>query len=391
MRNNFMFTSESVTPGHPDKLCDQISDAIVDRMLQQNAQARVVTECAVSTGVLFLAARFDPSAAVDFTQVARRVIDQVGYDLPRFNSKSCTILTSLEELPDDQRESLDIDQLSELDLDRFPAKNQATVFGFACNQTPEMMPLPVVLAHQLARFLNGARQDSLPYLNPDGKTQVGVEYKNRQPKRIHSLTLVASQKESANISLEQLREDLKEQVVFPAFAEQVLKPDDQTRIFINPEGPFVSGGPAIHAGLTGRKNGIDTYGDYAKQGSAALSGKDPLRIDRVGAYAARHAAKNVVASGLADECEVQLSYTIGLSQPVSIEVETFDTGKVSEEDIIHRIAQSFDFRPAGIIRRFQLHKLPARSKQGFFQRLAVFGHVGRIDLELPWERIDQAL
>jgi S-adenosylmethionine synthetase len=184
MRNNFMFTSESVTPGHPDKLCDQISDAIVDRMLQQNAQARVVTECAVSTGVLFLAARFDPSAAVDFTQVARRVIDQVGYDLPRFNSKSCTILTSLEELPDDQRESLDIDQLSESDLDRFPAKNQATVFGFACNQTPEMMPLPVVLAHQLARFLNGARQDSLPYLNPDGKTQVGVEYKNRQPKRI---------------------------------------------------------------------------------------------------------------------------------------------------------------------------------------------------------------
>lgn len=207
MRKNFMFTSESVTPGHPDKLCDQISDAIVDRMLQQDAQARVVTECAVSTGVLFLAARFDSNAAVDFTKVARRIIEQVGYDQPRFNSKSCTILTSLEEMPEQQREYPNIDQLSDSDLDQIPAMDQATVFGFACNQTPEMMPLPVVLAHQLARHLDKARQESLPYLNPDGKTQVGVEYKLRHPKRIHSLTLVASQKESAHLSLAQLRQD----------------------------------------------------------------------------------------------------------------------------------------------------------------------------------------
>jgi len=390
MRKHFMFTSESVTPGHPDKLCDQISDAIVDRILQQDAQARVLTECAVSTGVLFLAARFDPTGAVDFTQVTRRVIDQVGYNQPDFNSKSCTILTHLEEMPEHQRMHLDIDQLSEIDIDHIPAKDQATVFGFACNQSPEMMPLPVVLAHQLARHLDEARH-TLSYLAPDGKTQVGVEYRDRRPYRIHSVTIIASQVDDADLSFEQLQSDMRDKVLPAAFADQPLQPDDNTRIFINPDGPVVGGGPAIHAGLTGRKNGIDTYGEYAKHSSAALSGKDPLRIDRIGAYAARHAAKNVVASGLADECEVQLSYTIGLSQPVSIEVETFDTEKISEEDILQRIEQNFDFRPAGIIRRFGLHQLPASSKDGFYQHLAVYGHVGRSDLKIPWEQVNQPL
>jgi S-adenosylmethionine synthetase len=391
MRKNFMFTSESVTPGHPDKLCDQISDAIVDRMLQQDAQARIMTECAVSTGVLFLAARFDPNGAVDFTQVARRVIDEVGYDQPNFNSKSCTILTNLEEMSEHQRSRLDIDQLSDAEIDEIPAKDQATVFGFACNQSPEMMPLPIVLAHQLSRHLDGARQHALTYLTPDGKIQVGVEYRDRRPHRIHSLTIVATQTEAADLSLEQLQHDIREKVVTAAFADQSLQPDEQTRIFINPEGAIVGGGPAMHAGLTGRKNGIDTYGGYAKHSGAALSGKDPLRIDRIGAYAARHAAKNVVASGLADECEVQLSYTIGLSNPVSIEVETFDTEKIPEDEIVQRIKDNFDFRPVGIIRHFGLHKLPATSKEGFYQHLAVYGHVGRADLDAPWECIDQPL
>lgn len=390
MKKDFMFTSESVTPGHPDKLCDQISDAIVDRVLQQDSQARVMTECAASTGVLFLVARFDATGAVDFTQVARRMIDQVGYDQPRFNSKSCTILTSLEELSQDGRSPQPYDQLAEADIDAIPAKDQATVFGFACNQTPEKMPLPIVLAHQLARQLDQVRRHALPYLTPDGKTQVGVEFRDRQPQRIHSVTVIASHSESAPVALEQLRADIREQVILPAFAEQLLQPDANTRIFVNPEGPIVSGGPAIHAGLTGRKNGIDTYGEYAKHSGAALSGKDPRRIDRIGAYAARHAAKNVVAAGLADECEVQLSYTIGLSQPVSLQVETFDTEKIPEDEIIRRLEHHFDFRPAGIIRRFGLHQRPAQSQHGFYHPLAVYGHVGRPDLDLPWEQTDAA-
>lgn len=384
-----MFTSESVTPGHPDKLCDQISDAIVDRILQHDPQARILTECAVSTGVLFLAARFDPTGAVDFTQIARRVIDQVGYQQPRFNSKSCTILTSLEELSENQRQRLNIPQLSEAEIDQIPAKDQATVFGFACNQTPEFMPLPIVLAHQLARHLDQVRQDALPYLAPDGKTQVGVEYQNRQPKRIHSVTVITSQLETADISLDELRYDIKQKVVLPAFHDRPLHPDDETRIFINPDGPVISGGPSVHAGLTGRKNGIDTYGEYAKHSGAALSGKDPLRIDRIGAYAARQAAKSVIAAGLAEECEVQLSYTIGLSKPVSVQVETFDTEQIPEDDIVARLQNVFDFRPAGIIRRFDLTQRPAQSTDGFYQKLAVYGHVGRLDLTLPWEQVEE--
>lgn len=390
MKKNFMFTSESVTQGHPDKLCDRISDAIVDRLLQQDPYSRIITECAVSTGIVFLAARFEPNTNVDFTNIARRVIEQVGYDRPSFNSKTCSILSSLEELEASKEESFDEKQLSDAEIEQIPVKNQVTVFGFACNQTEALLPLPIWLAHKLARQLDKVRQENiLPYLSPDGKTQVGVEYRDRRPQRIHSLTVIASQKDSSAPDLQQLEKDIYESVIEAAFASEEIQPDSQTRIFINPDGLVVPGGPALHSGLTGRKNAIDTYGEYAKHSGAALSGKDPIRIDRIGAYAARYAAKNVVAANLADECEVQLSYTIGQARPVSIEVETFGTGKIAEELIIQKLQDNFDFRLAGIIRQFNLRFLPSLNQGKFYQQLAAYGHVGRMDLELPWEKTDR--
>jgi S-adenosylmethionine synthetase len=274
---------------------------------------------------------------------------------------------------------------------RIPVKNQATVFGFACNQTPVLMPLPIWLAHKLARQLSEVRkQNLLSYLTPDGKTQVGVEYRNRRPYRIHSITVIASQNKKSKPDFEQLQDDIRETVIKPIFEDEDIKPDAQTRIFVNPDGPFVKGGPAAHSGLTGRKNAIDTYGEYAQHSGSALSGKDPVRIDRVGAYAARYAAKNVVAAGLADECEVQLSYSIGLARPVSIQVETFGTGKVAEEEIAILLEKHFDFRLAGIIKQFDLRYLPSLHKGAFYRKLAAYGHVGRTDIELPWEKTDKA-
>ncbi len=390
MKKDFMFTSESVTEGHPDKLCDQISDAIVDRFLQQDPYARIITECAVSTGIVFIAGRFEPSANVDFTNVARKVIDQVGYEHTEFNGRTCSILTSLSELPVDQTYSFREQELSDEQIEQIPVKNQATVFGFACNQTSVLMPLPIWLAHKLAKQISEVRRENiLSYLTPDGKTQVGVEYRNRRPYRIHSLTVIASQNKAKYPDLQQLREDIYETVIKPVFDTEEIKPDEKTRIFINPDGQFIRGGPAAHSGLTGRKNAIDTYGDYAQHSGSALSGKDPIRIDRVGAYAARYAAKNVVAAGLADECEVQLSYSIGISRPVSIQVETFGTGKIPDEEITQLLEKHFDFRLAGIIKEFNLRFLPSMHKGGFYRKLAVYGHVGRNDLELPWEKIDK--
>ncbi|NWF60779.1 MAG: methionine adenosyltransferase [Fischerella sp.] len=390
MKKDFMFTSESVTEGHPDKLCDQISDAIVDRFLQQDPYSRVITECAVATGIVFIAARFEPSANVDFTNVARKVIDQVGYEHTEFNGKTCSILTSLSELTPDQIYSFHEKELSDEEIEQIPAKNQATVFGFACNQTSALMPLPIWLAHKLAKRISEVRrQNILSYLTPDGKTQVGVEYRDRRPYRIHSLTVIASQNKAKYPDLQQLRDDIYETVIKPVFDTEEIKPDEQTRIFINPDGQFIRGGPAAHSGLTGRKNAIDTYGEYAQHSGSALSGKDPIRIDRVGAYAARYAAKNLVAAGIADECEVQLSYTIGIAKPVSIQVETFGTGKISDEEITQLLAKHFDFRLAGIIKQFNLRFLPSIYKDGFYRKLATYGHVGRIDLELPWEKTDK--
>ena len=386
-----MFTSESVTEGHPDKVCDQISDAIVDHFLQQDPYAQVIAECAVSTAIVFIAARFESRACVDFPTIARQVINQIGYEQHAFNGKTCSILTSLKDLPPDEYSGLDEKGLSEEEIENIPVKNQVTVFGFACNQTPALMPLPIWLAHRLARKLTSVRLlKTLPYLAPDGKTQVGVEYRDRRPYRIHSITIIASQNRPGEPDLKKLQDNLREAVIDPVFCEEPVKPDEGTRIFINPDGPFILGGPSVHSGLTGRKNAIDTYGEYSRHSGAALSGKDPMRIDRVGAYAARYAAKNVVASGLADECEVQLSYSIGLSRPVSIQVETYGTGKISDEEIAVLLERNFDFRIAGIIRQFNLRYLPSIIRGGFYKKLAAYGHVGRMDIGLPWELTDKA-
>jgi S-adenosylmethionine synthetase len=390
MRRHFIFISESVTDGHPDKLCDQISDAIVDHFLRQDPYARILTECAVSSAIVFIAARFASDAVVDFSHVARKVIQQAGYEGQDFNARTCSILTAPIEVPRDEHCCFEERRISDEEMERIPVRNQVTVFGFACEQTPVLMPLPIWLAHRLARRLSSVRRDgTLPYLQPDGKVQVGVEYEDGRARRIHTLTVTASQKKDGP-GLQVLHDDLVEAVVRPVFADEEVKPDAGTRIFVNPDGPFLVGGPSHHSGLTGRKNAIDTYGEYSRHSGKALSGKDPLRIDRVGAYAARYAAKNVVAAGLAAECEVALSYSIGTARPVSVEVQTFGTGRLPDEEITTLIARHIDFRLAGILKAFNLRHLPAASGPGgFYQRLATYGHLGRADLDLPWERIDK--
>jgi S-adenosylmethionine synthetase len=389
-----MFTSESVTEGHPDKLCDQISDAIVDRFLQEDPFSRVVTECAVAATIVFIAARFDSDAMIDLTKTARRVIQQVGYEQPDFNSHTCSVITSIQEQLRDSPRHLDENHLSDDEIEQIAAREQVTVFGFACNQTAARIPLPIWLAHQLARRLAVVRQENLlPYLAPDGKTQVGVEYRDRRPYRIHSITIVASHDPlwlSHDLDLKKFYADLRETVIDVVFEPESLQPDSDTRIFIDLGNSLTVGGPAVHSGLTGRKTAIDTYGEYARHSGSALSGKDPSRIDRSGAYAARYAAKNIVAASLADECEVQLSYSIGIARPVSIQVETFGTGIIPDEQIVKLLQQQFDFRPAGIIRQFNLRFLPAITQGSFYRRLAAYGHMGRLDLgALPWEMTDR--
>jgi S-adenosylmethionine synthetase len=391
MQTDFIFASESATSGHPDKLCDQISDAIVDRFLDQDPRAKIRAECAVSTAVLFLAARFASKATVDVAQVARKVIKEVGYEREDFNSTTCSILTSLKELPPNGSAGLDEQGLSDEEIDRIHVKQQGTLFGYACNQTRSLMPLPITLAHKLAMRIDSVRQQNLlPYLAPDGKTQVGVEYRDRKPWRIHSLGIAVTQFAGSFQEPGKLSEDIREIVIGPVFQDEPLRPDERTKIFINPEGVMMLGGPSVHSGLTGRKNATDTYGEYSRYSGSALSGKDPMRIDRVGVYAARYAAKNVVAAGLADECEVQLTYSIGSSQPVSIQVDTFNTGKLSDGEIAALVKKHFDFRLAAIVREFDLRRLPSRTKGGFYRKVAVYGHVGRTDMDLPWEKTDKA-
>jgi S-adenosylmethionine synthetase len=390
MKQDFVFVSESVTEGHPDKLCDQISDAVLDEFLREDPLARAIIECAVSTGIVFIAARYRSTAIVDIPLVARQVISQVGYDQKDFNAKTSSIMTSLDELADESPVR-DESQLSETEIDAITARHPATVFGYACTQTAACLPLPIYLAHKLARRTSSVRlTHQLPYLRPDAKVQVGVEYRGRRPARIHSITVLASHVRDGLPPAAQLRADITEQVIGPAFRGEPVQPDDGTRIFINPEGPVPLGGPSLHAGLTGRKTAIDTYGEYARHSGAALSGKDPLRIDRVGAYVARYAARNVVAAGLAEECEVMLSYTIGSARPVCVQVETFGTGRVEDAEIARRLETHIDFRPAGIVRQFRLRQLPATTKGGFYRRLAAYGHMGRLDIGLPWELTDRA-
>jgi S-adenosylmethionine synthetase len=389
MKADFVLTSESVTRGHPDKLCDQISDAIVDRFLTEDPLARIRAECAVATGVVFIAARFATTAQIDIPDVARHVIREVGYEQGEFDATRCTIMTSLNEHAPNPLHRQDERHFTDDQIEALTVENQVTVFGFASTQTEAYMPLPIWLAHRLARRLDEARLDrGLAYLSPDGKTQVGVEYRNRQPHRVHSIALMASQREAGRPGPEALRRDLLDHVITPVFAAEKVRPDAQTRIFVNPEGTLVGGGPAVHSGLTGRKNAVDTYGEYSRNSGDALSGKDPLRIDRIGAYAARHAAKNIVAAGLAEECEVQLSYSIGLSRPVSVQVETFGTGTVDDATLAHRLENRFDLRLGGIVRRFDLRHLPAERGGTFYRWLAAYGQVGRMDLDLPWESTD---
>jgi S-adenosylmethionine synthetase len=383
MRHEAIFTSESVTPGHPDKLCDQISDATVDAFLQQDEDARVDVECAVSTGVVFIAARFAAQASVDIPTLARDVVASVGYTGDSFDARSCSILTSLVQLDDSHRVASHRD-------DSAPAQEQVNAFGFACDETPAMLPLPIWPAHKLARELAAARDRDIEWLQPDGKTQVAVRYRKGRPERIHAITLTAATTDPPPRSAA-LEKTMRELVIERAFRDESLKPDDATELHVNPGGPYLIGGPAKHSGLTGRKTGIDTYGEYARHSGAALSGKDPSRIDRIGAYAARFAAKNVVAAGLSRACEVHLAYSIGSARPISVWVNTFDTGAAPDEDIKDRLLRLIDFRPGAIENRFALRSRAARAgAPGLLRRLAVYGQVGRIDLDLPWERTDVA-
>jgi S-adenosylmethionine synthetase len=351
----------------------------------------VRAEAAVATGILFVAARFASRATVDVPEVARGVIREAGYDRPDFNAQSCSVMMSLTELPVPEAPPVHERHFSDEEIGRVPAREQVTVFGFACTQTPSLMPLPVWLAHRLARRLSHVRRTrQLPYLAPDGKVQVGVLFRDRKPKRIHSLALLTSQNEAGHPKPAALTDDLMDLVIRPVLAEAELPADDRIRFFINPDGPMIRGGPVLHSGLTGRKSAVDTYGEYSRHSGAALSGKDPGRIDRAGVYMARYAAKNLVAAGLASECEVQVSYAIGLPKPVSIHVETYGTGKQPDAELAARLQAHLDFRPAAIVRQLNLRTLSADRNGAFYRRLASFGHMGRTDLDAPWEATDRA-
>jgi S-adenosylmethionine synthetase len=390
MSDDFIFTSESVTAGHPDKLCDQVSDAIVDHVLRQDPNAGINAECALASGVLFISAHYATEAGLAITDVARSVMRDIGYPSQVFDADACAIMTSFMDHTDRDFRRLDLDAMDEEALAQVMVKDQATVFGYACDQTESLMPLPVTLAHRIAQALDDrAIKRALPYLLPDAKTQVGIEYADGKAARIHSIALETSQADRASPGLEQLQADLVEQVIRPVLAGAPIQPDRNTRFFVNPDGPVIGGGPAVHSGLTGRKTGIDTYGEFARHSGAALSGKDPLRVDRVGAYAARWAAKHVVAAGLAAECEVQLSYSIGSAGPVSVRVRTAGTAHADDAEIARRLNQVFDFRVGAIVRDLRLRHLPAEHKGGFYRRLACYGQMGREDLEAPWERLDR--
>jgi S-adenosylmethionine synthetase len=390
VKTDFIFTSESITSGHPDKLCDQVSDAIVDHFLKQDPYSNIVAECAVASGVMFIAARYASMAKLDIPEVARNVVRGVGYPKQVFDADACTIMTSFLDQTATDYQRLDLEDMDDEEISRITAKNQVTVFGYACDQTPNLMPLPIWLAHRLALRLDSADlRETLSYVLPDGQTQVGIEFGQDKSSRVHSITLIASQAEVPATEATQMRDDLIEQVVIPVLKEAKIKLDDNAQIFVNPNGPVIGGGPTVHSGMTGRKTGVDSYGEYARHSGAALSGKGPMRIDRIGAYAARYAAKNIVAAKLAPECEVQLSYTVGVAEPVSVRVRTFGSGKVEDQAIAARVDNVFDFRVGAIVRDLELRRLPAKSSGGF-EQLAVYGQMGREDLKVPWEKRDKA-
>ena len=388
MSPDMIFTSESVTPGHPDKLCDQISDAAIDTLLREDPRAHATIECALATGVVFLAARYAADALVDLSALARTVIQDAGYAAGTFDARNCSILTSFVEMPLAAREPPFEELEDDAAIGRRVAHEQANVFGYACRDTPELMPAPISLAHKVARALDAARRGGFATLSPDAKTQVSVEFRGGRPTRIYgvSLTVAFDGAPMDDDALERLRG-----IALDALSAGDLKPDAGTMIHINTGEPFEIGGPARHAGLTGRKSGIDTYGEIARQSGSALSGKDPSRIERAGAYAARHAAKNIVAADLAERCEVHLAYAAGQAEPLSLSVETFGTGRVADDRLAKTLAELFDFRPAAIVRRFGLRSAPQTAgAKGFYLPLATYGHFGRADLVLPWEAIDVA-
>jgi len=385
-KNREFFTSESVTEGHPDKMADQISDSILDAILAKDKNARVACETLVTTGMVHVVGEISTTCYVDIPHIVRETIRDIGYTRAKygFDCDTCGVLVSLDEQSPDIAMGVD-DALEKKEgntdkFDTIGAGDQGMMFGYASNETDDYMPLPISLAHRLARRLAKVRKDgTLPYLRPDGKTQVTVEYEDGKPVRID--TIVISAQHSPEVNREQIESDLLEFVIKPELPEGLF--DDKTKLFINPTGRFVIGGPQGDSGLTGRKIIVDTYGGMARHGGGAFSGKDPTKVDRSAAYAARYVAKNVVAAGLADKCEIQLAYAIGVARPVSIHVETFGTGKVPNEKIVELIEKNFDLRPAGIIAMLDLQR-------PIYKQTAAYGHFGRNDLDLPWEKTDKA-
>ena len=405
---NFLFTSESVTEGHPDKVCDQISDAILDEFLTKDPKARVAAETTVTTGMALVCGEITSDCYVDIPSIIRNTIKSIGYKGDEgggFDYKTCAVLTSIDEQSSDiasgvnkalesRDDNSDITNDETLDIG---AGDQGIMFGFACDETPELMPMPIALAHKLAQRLALVRKQRIvDYLRPDGKSQVTVEYIDGKPARIDTIVIstqhdpiIDNQTDNKFIQ-DTIRRDMIEHVINPVFENYDIKPDETTKYLINPSGRFVIGGPQGDAGLTGRKIIVDTYGGYARHGGGAFSGKDPTKVDRSAAYAARWVAKNIVKAGLATKCEIELAYAIGKSQPVSILVDTFGTGRLSDEELSKIVKDNFDLRPAAIIKEFDLRNLPARNGGKFYQKLAAYGHIGREDIDVPWEDTSKA-
>ena len=381
------FTSESVTEGHPDKICDQISDAILDELLKQDPNSRVACETSCTTGLVFVIGEISTQGYVDIQKVVRDTVREIGYDRAKygFDADTCGVMVAIDEQSQDIALGVDKaleakeNQMSDEELEAIGAGDQGLMFGYATNETPELMPYPISMAHKLSLKLTEVRKNgTLPYLRPDGKTQVTVEYdENGKPVRID--TVVLSTQHSADVTQEQIHEDIKKYVFEPVLPADMI--DDDTKYFINPTGRFVIGGPHGDSGLTGRKIIVDTYGGYARHGGGAFSGKDPTKVDRSASYAARYVAKNIVAAGLADKCEIQLSYAIGVARPTSVMIDTFGTGKLSDEKIVEIVRENFDLRPAGIIKMLDL-------RRPIYKQTAAYGHFGRTDINVPWEQTD---
>jgi S-adenosylmethionine synthetase len=380
-----LFTSESVTEGHPDKICDQISDAVLDAVIEQDKYGRVACETVVNTGLVLLVGEISTKAYVDIPKIVRKTIEEIGYTGSKFgfDASNCAVITSIDEQSSDialgVNESLEAKLGEKDDIEAIGAGDQGMVFGFATNETPEYMPLPIALAHRLSRRLADVRKNGIiPYLGPDGKTQVTVEYEGEKPVRVDTI-LISSQHEE-NVEHDQIERDIIDNVIKEVIPEKFI--DSNTKYIVNPTGKFVKGGPEADSGLTGRKIIVDTYGGYGRHGGGAFSGKDPTKVDRSGAYAARWIAKNLVAAGAADKIEVEVAYAIGVARPVSISVDTFGTGKVSDEKIVDIVKKLFDLRPAAIIRDLDL-------RRPIYKKTAAYGHFGRTDIELPWESLDK--